>query len=45
MLKVGMILVPKPEFKKLFRKNCKYVVAEKDIKQNGTIGDMWMIKN
>ena len=42
-LKAGTILVPKPECKYPYPKRT-YIVTEKDVKKNSTIGDNWMIK-
>lgn len=43
-LRAGMILVPKPEHKELFRNPHQYVVKEKDVKPGNSVGNMWMVK-
>ena len=45
-LKIGMVLIPKPEHLERLSKcllKTTYVVKQKDIDNNATIGDLWMI--
>lgn len=45
-LRAGTILIPKPEWIEYYKQAgmFEYVVTEQDEKNNGTIGNNWMIK-
>lgn len=43
-----MVLIPKPQHSEYLNKvllKTVYVVSEQDVKNNATIGDIWMVKN